>query len=86
MSNLAILTKTELSEELHISQPRVTQLIKRGMPTRSDGRIDTMQACEWIIRNLDEWRENNSIARSHASELLWLLRRRAERRRRHRVL
>jgi hypothetical protein len=69
-----ILTKSELAEELHVSCPRVSQFVKRGLPVRRDGRVDLERACEWVVENIDPWGEG-SVARGHASEWLYLLRR-----------
>jgi phage terminase Nu1 subunit (DNA packaging protein) len=70
-----VLTKSEFAEELHVSCPRVSQFVKRGLPVRRDGRVDLERACAWVVENIDPWGEG-SVARSHANEWLWLLRRR----------
>jgi hypothetical protein len=48
-----ILTKSQLAEELEVTRGRISQLISRGMPVPSDGRIDLEDACRWIANNLD---------------------------------
>jgi hypothetical protein len=44
-----IITKAELAKELHVSKPRVSNFISRGLSVRHDGRIDLEAACEWIV-------------------------------------
>jgi phage terminase Nu1 subunit (DNA packaging protein) len=78
-----IITKSELAEELHVSPSRITQYARRGMPIRADGRCDLERCCRWVVKNIDPLNEGygsaGSIARSHASEWVWLLERRAKR-------
>jgi hypothetical protein len=43
-----IISKAELSRELHVSRARISQLISRGLPTRADGKIDRELALAWV--------------------------------------
>ena len=68
--NMHVVTKAELTEELRVSRPRVSQFIDRGLPVRPDGRIDLKIACRWIVANCEPGR-----AVAEAREWLWLLNR-----------
>jgi hypothetical protein len=71
-----VLRKSEFAQELGIAKSGVSKLIQRGLPVRSDGKIDARKGCEWIITNV-YGQGGPSIARANARELLDLLRRRA---------
>lgn len=45
--------KTELARRLGVSAPRISQLLKRGLPVLQDGRIDLTSALTWISANVD---------------------------------
>ena len=45
---MAITTKAGLAAELGISKARVSQYVQRGLPIRSDGKLDREQALYWI--------------------------------------
>lgn len=49
---MEIITKTQLAGELKISRARVSQLVKKGMPCRSDGKVDRTRALAWVAHNL----------------------------------
>lgn len=42
------ISKAELARELGISRVRVNQYCTKGMPTRSDGKLDRERALKWI--------------------------------------
>lgn len=46
------ITKAELAKELNVSKARVTQLGKRGMPVRTDGRVNRDEALRWITQHM----------------------------------
>jgi hypothetical protein len=48
---MTIVTKAGLAAELGISKPRVSQYCARGMPIRSDDKIDREAAIKWIAEN-----------------------------------
>jgi phage terminase Nu1 subunit (DNA packaging protein) len=48
-----IINKQELVRRLGVSAPRISQLLKRGLPARSDGKIDLEVALTWISANVD---------------------------------
>jgi phage terminase Nu1 subunit (DNA packaging protein) len=48
-----IVNKTELARRLGVSAPRISQLIGRGLPVRTDGKIDLASALTWISANVD---------------------------------
>ena len=43
-----IITKAELARRLGISKARISQLAKRGLPVRDDGKLDLTVALNWI--------------------------------------
>jgi hypothetical protein len=43
-----IIRKSELAAELGLSKARISQLVKIGLPVRSDGRLDRAQALAWL--------------------------------------
>lgn len=49
------------ARRIGLSQPRVNQLIKEGLPVLANGRVDTEAAILWLERNLD--RERSARAR-----------------------
>jgi hypothetical protein len=49
---MTIISKSALAAELNISRARVAQYEKRGLPIRSDGKIDREKAIEWIASNI----------------------------------
>jgi hypothetical protein len=67
-----IITKAELSRMLNVSRARVTQLAQLGMPTRDDGRLGTVVALQWIVRNIMPSDMGGGVARE-ARLLLWKL-------------
>lgn len=46
-------TKAELAALLGVSKPRISQLVKLGLPVRPDGRVDQAAALAWCDANLD---------------------------------
>jgi hypothetical protein len=67
-----IVSKAELSRMLGVSRARITQLTQLGMPVRDDGRVGTVVALQWIVRNVMPPVEGGGIARE-ARMLLWEL-------------
>jgi hypothetical protein len=49
---MTITTKASLAAELGISKARVSQYVQRGLPVRSDGKLDREQALYCIKRNI----------------------------------
>jgi len=47
------LTKAAFARRIGVSAARISQLINRGMPVRSDGRIEVAEALAWLDDNLD---------------------------------
>jgi hypothetical protein len=47
------ISKTELARRLKISKPRVSQLVRAGMPVLPDGKVDAAVALDWIARRTD---------------------------------
>jgi len=47
-------TQKELAERLGISQPRVSQLIKKGLPKNSDGAFNLGEVKAWTINRASE--------------------------------
>src|SRR3954468_8278988 len=45
---MAITTKSALAAELGITTSRVSQYVNRGMPVRSDGKLNREQALRWL--------------------------------------
>jgi phage terminase Nu1 subunit (DNA packaging protein) len=63
-----IVNKQELARRLGVSAPRVSQLVKRGLPVRSDGRIDLTSALSWISANVD--RTNSAGSKLPATPII----------------
>jgi hypothetical protein len=66
-----ILSKAELSEELGVSPPRISQLVGEGMPCRPDGRVDLEAACQWLV---DRGDYGGAVAYKRARDWLFILR------------
>jgi hypothetical protein len=49
-----VLSKAELAAVLKLSKGRVTQLIAKGLPVRSDGKVDRNAAVGWYHDNVRE--------------------------------
>lgn len=45
--------KSAFADRLGISRPRVSQLVKRGLPVTPEGLVRVPEALEWVDRNLD---------------------------------
>jgi hypothetical protein len=45
-----LLSRREIAEELQVSASRIQALVRRGLPTEPDGKID--YACRWVLRNV----------------------------------
>lgn len=43
-----VITKGQLAELLGISRARISQFLREGLPTRSDGNLDRDEALKWI--------------------------------------
>lgn len=48
---MTIITKAALADELSISRARVSQYVKRGLPVRSDGKLNRADALNWLRSN-----------------------------------
>ena len=48
---MAITTKSALAAELGITKSRVSQYVRRGLPVRSDGRLDRTSALNWLAQH-----------------------------------
>lgn len=49
-----IISKAELATELKLSRGRVTQLVPKGLPVRSDGKVNRDAAVRWYRENVRE--------------------------------
>jgi hypothetical protein len=47
-------TKAAFARTLGVSRSRVTALVKRGLPVRSDGKIDLPTALKWVCENVEQ--------------------------------
>jgi len=54
-------SQRQFARRVGLSQPRVNQLIKDGLPVLPNGRVDTEAALRWLEQNLD--RERSARAR-----------------------
>lgn len=45
--------KSEFARDMEVTPAAVSQWCARGLPTRDDGLIDIMEACKWLLDNLD---------------------------------
>ena len=52
-NRLTLETKAAFARRIGVSSPRITQLVGRGMPVTTDGRIDVAAALAWLEDNLD---------------------------------
>jgi hypothetical protein len=70
-----LVTTTEAAEEFGVSRPRIYQLIRRGMPVETDGRINLEDASRWALRRLSqgEHATEASSVRWNAVQILELL-------------
>jgi hypothetical protein len=48
---MTIVSKAGLAAELGITKARVSQYVKRGLPVRSDGKLDREDAVNWVAQN-----------------------------------
>lgn len=49
-----IVRKGHFAASIGVQRQRITALVKRGLPVRSDGRIDVEQALEWMRANVSQ--------------------------------
>ncbi|MCJ2077893.1 hypothetical protein MKK68_19975 [Methylobacterium sp. E-016] len=49
---MTIITKAALADELSISRARVSQYVAKGLPVRSDGKLDRSEALNWLHTNV----------------------------------
>ena len=49
-------SQRQFARRIGVSQPRVNQLIKDGLPVLANGRVDTRAALRWLEQNLDHER------------------------------
>src|SRR6516225_8546668 len=48
-----VLTKAELARLLGVRPPRISQLCRAGLPVRPDGKLNRVEAVEWVRENVD---------------------------------
>ena len=48
-----VITKTQLAQQLGLTQARISQYLKSGMPERPDGKLDAVSALAWIESHVD---------------------------------
>jgi hypothetical protein len=48
-----VISKTALAARLHVSCARVSQFVAMGMPTLPDGRVDLLDAADWVACTID---------------------------------
>ena len=53
-------SQRQFAQRIGLSQGRVTQLVKEGLPLLANGRIDTEAAIRWLERNLDRERSTRA--------------------------
>ena len=73
---MALITKSELAEELGVSRGRVSQLIARGLPVEVGGKVSLELAAYWVLDHVTpecELNTENSRCRWNAREILGLL-------------
>ena len=65
---MTVTTKAALAAELGISKARVSQYVKRGLPVRSDGKLDREEAVKWVAdSHADSGRERHGgVKRANA--------------------
>jgi hypothetical protein len=64
-------SKTEFARALGVSAARITVFCRRGMPTLASGRIDPVDAADWIVGNVLAFGTNApSPAVKRAKEIL----------------
>jgi len=49
-------SQRQFAQRVGLSQGRITQLVKDGLPLLANGRIDVEAALQWLERNLDQVR------------------------------
>ena len=49
-------SQRQFAQRIRLSQGRVTQLVKDGLPLLANGRIDVENALQWLEQNLDQAR------------------------------
>ena len=49
---MKVVSKSQLAQSLEVTKARVSQYVARGMPVRSDGKIDYEAAVKWIAENV----------------------------------
>ncbi|CAK0759374.1 Phage DNA packaging protein, Nu1 subunit of terminase [uncultured Gammaproteobacteria bacterium] len=49
-------SQRQFAQRIRLSQGRVTQLVKDGLPLLANGRIDVVAALQWLEQNLDQAR------------------------------
>jgi hypothetical protein len=65
MTDVMLLTKTELAVELGIAASGVSKMIARGLPVRLDGRVNMERACVWI-------RDHTLAGPARSAACMWL--------------
>ncbi len=59
-------SKAVFADEIDVSRPRVSQLVRDGLPVNSDGTINLAKGKRWVARHLDQHRRE-ARKPSHAS-------------------
>src|SRR5215203_7147122 len=67
---MTVISKAELAAELGISRARVSQYCKRGLPQRSDGKLNRVVALEWITENCLDQHHSRDAGVNRAREFV----------------
>lgn len=49
---MAVISKSQLADELGVSRARISQYLNEGLPTLSNGKLNREQALNWITGNI----------------------------------
>lgn len=66
---MTVTTKAALAAELGITKARVSQYVKRGMPVRSDGKLDRESAVKWISDNHPDYGRERQVGVKRANDI-----------------
>jgi hypothetical protein len=67
---MPVVTKSMLAARLGVSKARITQFCHLGMPVLPDGKVDLIDAADWIICTIDPGRDVPSLAVVNAKRIL----------------